>query len=166
KSLVNKRQIDYWDELSKIETAIINRDPATAYTMIRRLKGVKQNVENSPIQDKNGKLLTNSRNQLDRWREYFSELLNVNSVVDPHVIDHISTPVTPTAEQDRQNEPLTLEEISQALKQMKNRKAPSNYDISTDILKAGELPVLKWLHEIFVDIWQNEEIVDDWILAY
>ncbi|CAF4329403.1 unnamed protein product [Rotaria sp. Silwood2] len=165
KSLVNKRQIDYWDELSKIETAIINRDPATAYTMIRRLKGGKQNVENSPIQDKNGKLLTNSRDQLDRWREYFSELLNVNSVVDPHVIDHISIPVIPTAEQERQNEPPTLEEISQALKQMKNRKAPSNDDISTDILKAGELPVLKWLHEIFVDIWQNEEIVDDWILA-
>ncbi|CAF3044667.1 unnamed protein product [Rotaria sp. Silwood2] len=105
------------------------------------------------------------KDQLDRWREYFSELLNVNSVVDPHVIDHISTPVIPTAEQDGQNEPSTLEEIGQALKQMKNRKVSENDDISTDILKPGGVPVLKWLHEIFVDIWQNEEIVDDCILA-
>ncbi len=166
KSMVNKRQTEYWDELSKeIETAIKNHDPATAYAMIRRLKGGKQNVENSPIQDKNGKLLNNSRVTLDRWKEYFFKLLNVKSVVDPYLIFRISVPSISTIKQDRQNKLPTLEEISQALKQMKNRKAPGNDDISADLLKAGGLPVLRWLHKIFVDIWQNEEIVDDWTLA-
>jgi hypothetical protein len=161
-----KRQIDYWDELSEeIENAIINHDPATAYAIIRRLKGGKQNIENSSVQDKNGKLLNNSRDKLDRWKEYFSELLNVNSAVDPQCIECISIPVISTTEQDRQNKPPTLEEVSQALKQMKNRKAPGNDDISADLIKAGGLPALKWLHEIFVDIWQTEEIVDDWTLA-
>ncbi len=92
KLMINKRQNEYWDELKKdIEIAIINHDPATAYTMIRRLKGEKQNVENSSIQDKNGKLFSNSRDKLNRWKEYFSELLNINSVVDPHLIHHIVT---------------------------------------------------------------------------
>jgi hypothetical protein len=164
--MVNKRQTEYWDELSKeIETAIINHDPATAYAMIRRLKGGKENVENSSIQDKNGNLLSNSRDTLNRWKEYLFELLNVNSVVDPYLIYRISTPAISTIEQDIQNKPPTLEEISQALKQMKNRKAPGNDDISADLLKTGGLPVLKWLHKIFVDIWENEEIVDDWTLA-
>ncbi|CAF3672710.1 unnamed protein product [Rotaria sp. Silwood1] len=66
----------------------------------------------------------------------------------------------PTTEQDRQNKPSTLDELDQALKRMKSQKAPGNDDVSTDKFKAGELPVLKWLHEISVDIWQNEEIVD------
>ncbi|CAF3835608.1 unnamed protein product [Rotaria sp. Silwood1] len=115
--------------------------------------GGKQNVENSAIQDKNDKLLINFRNKLDRWKEYFCELLNVNSVVDPYLIHQISIPSTSTEERDRQSKPPTLEEIEETLKQMRNRKASGNDDISADILKAGGLPVLKWLHEIFVDIW-------------
>ncbi|CAF3715417.1 unnamed protein product [Rotaria sp. Silwood1] len=56
-------------------------------------------------------------------------------------------------------------ELDQALEPMKSLKDPDNDDISTDKFKAGELFILKRLHEIFVDIWQNEEIVDQWILA-
>jgi len=133
--------------------------------MIRRLKGGKQEIENTPIQNKFGKLLNNSMDKLDRWREYFSELLNVKSVIDPQIMEYISSPSLSTTEQERQEKPPTLEEISQALKQMKNGKAPGNDDISADLLKAGGLPVLRRLHEIFVDIWLNEEIVENWTLA-
>ncbi|CAF4808992.1 unnamed protein product [Rotaria sp. Silwood1] len=48
---------------------------------------------------------------------------------------------------------------------MKSRKGRDNDDISADKFKVGELSLLRWLHEIFVDIWQNEGIVDHWILA-
>ncbi|CAF4870100.1 unnamed protein product [Rotaria sp. Silwood1] len=50
-----------------------------------------------PIEDKNGKLLVNSADQLERWREYFCELLNVSSTVDPCVINEIkiTTPSRP-----------------------------------------------------------------------
>ncbi len=166
KLMIDKRKVEYWDGVSKeIETAITNHDPATAYAMIRRLKGGKQEIENSPIQNKFGKLLNNSMDKLDRWREYFSELLNVKSVIDPQIMEYISSPSLSTTEQERQEKPPTLEEISQALKQMKNGKAPGNDDISADLLKAGGLPVLRRLHEIFVDIWLNEEIVENWTLA-
>lgn len=43
KTLIDKRQIEYWDELSvEIESAIKQHDPATAYAMIRRLRGGRQ----------------------------------------------------------------------------------------------------------------------------
>ncbi|CAF4039054.1 unnamed protein product [Rotaria sp. Silwood1] len=162
KSVVNERQIAYRDELSKeIETAILNHDPASAYAMIRRLKDGQQNSENNAVQDKNGKLFITSMDKLDRRKEYFYELFNVKSFVGSNVIYHNSTPSIPTTEQDRQNKPSTLDELDQVLKRMKSQKAPGNDDVSTDKFKAGELPVLKWLHEISVDIWQNEEIVEN-----
>ena len=49
--------------------------------------------------------------------------------------------------------------------QMKNRRVPGNDTIRADLLKAGGITVMAWPHEIFVDIWTNEEIVEDWTLA-
>jgi hypothetical protein len=48
---------------------------------------------------------------------------------------------------------------------MKPRKAPGNDEITADLLKAGGEPVIKWLYEIFSDIWEQEEMVEEWNLA-
>jgi exonuclease III len=166
KKKIKARQLEYWDEISmEIETAIKQHDPATAYSMIRRLRGGRTNVENLPIQDKRGNLLLNSQERLDRWKEYFNELLNVPSNVNASVLHHIPIPTIPTTEQLRQDKLPSLTEVQQAIKQMKSGKAPGNDNISADVLKAGGLPMAKWLHEVFVGIWQNEDIVDDWTTA-
>ncbi|CAF5168798.1 unnamed protein product, partial [Rotaria magnacalcarata] len=68
-------------------------------------------------------------------------------------------------EQHRQDKEATLDEVQQALQQMKNRKAPDKDNVTAELLKAGGIPVIKWLHEIFVDIWKNEQMVADWTLA-
>ena len=166
KSTIDQRQTDYWDEISRdIESAIKQHDPATAYAMIRRLRGGKQRVENMPIRDKSGMLLLNSADRLDRWKEYFCELLNVDCVVDQTLINQIRPAYIPTQEVRRQEEVPTIEEVQRALNQMKNGKAPGNDQVTADLLKAGGPAVLTWLHELFVDIWQSEETVDDWTLA-
>jgi exonuclease III len=69
KTLCDKRKVEYSDELSEeIEIAVKQHDPATAYAMIRRLKGGRQKVENMPIFDKHDSLLLNSKDRLKRWR--------------------------------------------------------------------------------------------------
>ena len=52
-----------------------------------------------------------------------------------------------------------------ALKQMKSGKAPGNDEITADLLKAGGMPVLKWLYHLFVEIWKKEQMIEDWSLA-
>ncbi len=166
KKMIKARQVEYWDEISaEIEEAIKQHDPATAYAMIRRLRGGRTNVENLPIQDKQGNLLLNSQERLDRWKEYFNDLLNIPFNIKASILNQITIPIISPTEQLRQNKLPSLTEVQQAIKQMKNGRAPGNDNISADVLKAGGFPLAKWLHEIFVDIWQNEEIVENWTTA-
>ena len=166
KILIDKRQIEFWDELSaEIESAVKRHDPATVYAMIRKLKGGRQKVENMPIFDKHGILLGNSTKRLSRWREFFSELLNVHSVVDRNLLNQIQPAAISAIEEYRQNIELTMEEVQQAVEQMRSRKAPGNDQIIVDLLKAGGVAVIEWLHQIFVEIWKNEKIVECWSSA-
>jgi hypothetical protein len=113
KKKIAARQTEYWNEVSEeIETAIKQHDPATAYAMIRRLRGGNNNIENMPIQNKNGDLLTNSTDRLSRWKEYLSDLLNVHTNVGPSIIQQIDAPPIPKAEQDRQDKPPTFVEVT------------------------------------------------------
>ncbi|CAF1538999.1 unnamed protein product [Rotaria magnacalcarata] len=96
KTKIEHRQEEYWDEVCEgIEKSIKSNHPATAFSIIRRLKGGSNRVENMPIEDRNSKLLVNTTDQLERWREYFCELLNVHSTVDPYVINEVQI-TTPT----------------------------------------------------------------------
>ncbi|CAF2103907.1 unnamed protein product, partial [Rotaria magnacalcarata] len=65
----------------------------------------------------------------------------------------------------QQDKPPSLSEVYDAIKQMKNRKAPGVDNISADLLKAGGVPMTKWAHEILCDVWNNEDVVEDWATA-
>ncbi|CAM4767619.1 unnamed protein product [Rotaria magnacalcarata] len=144
KTKIEHRQEEYWDEVCKdIEKFIKSNDPAAAFSIIRRLKGGSKKVENMPIEDKNGKVLVNSTDQLKRCREYFCELLNVHSTVDPYVINKVQIATTARLELERQNAQPSFEEVKRALNQMKSRKAPGSDEVTADILRADAEPVIK-----------------------
>jgi hypothetical protein len=48
------------------------------------------------VKDENGDLLADSQNVLCRWKDYFSQLLNVHNVSDVRQIDvHTAEPLVP-----------------------------------------------------------------------
>jgi hypothetical protein len=48
------------------------------------------------VKDENGDLLADSHNILNRWRNYFSQLLNVHNVSDDRQIEvHKAEPLVP-----------------------------------------------------------------------
>ncbi|CAF1042994.1 unnamed protein product, partial [Didymodactylos carnosus] len=118
KRKVEERQNSYWEEISlEIENAVKQNDPATAYALIRRLRGGKNSVECMPIQDKDGNLLTATNDRLERWKEYFCEMLNVHTVVDPRLLEAIPLPSIDPVEEARQDKVPDLKEVMDAIKQ-------------------------------------------------
>jgi hypothetical protein len=79
------------------------------------------------LKDENGDLLADSHNILNRWKNYFSQLLNVNNVSDVRQIEvHTAEPLVPG--------PSRLEvEIAIA----KKYKLPGSDHIPAELIKAG-----------------------------
>uniref|UniRef100_A0A3P9IPR5 Endonuclease/exonuclease/phosphatase domain-containing protein n=1 Tax=Oryzias latipes TaxID=8090 RepID=A0A3P9IPR5_ORYLA len=129
------------------------------YNITRKLAGGKQ-VGNHPVFDKTRKVLTNPLMQCNRWKEHFEELLNCPPPSNPP--DLIPAP-----------EPLPIntcrpskEEISQAINQLKNRKAPGPDGIPPEALKADQQTAVDALYDLFGKIWDTEEAPLDWKHGY
>ncbi len=102
KRMAEHPEEEYWDEVCEdIERSIRKNEPATAFFIIRRLRGGSKRVENIPVQDKSGKVLVNSRDTLKRWHEFFCESLNVCSSIDQNLTDQIQIPTLSTTEEHR-----------------------------------------------------------------
>jgi hypothetical protein len=166
KNKVEARQREYWKELSvDIEKAVKDHDPASAFRTIRYLRGNGRNTEHITIYDKNGNTLNNSKDRINRWREYFDEMFNVKTVVNEHILQQISSPSIDHKELSHQDAIPTIGEVVIAIQQIRNRKAPGKDEVAAELLKAGGLPLAEWLHEIIRDVWGQELMVKDWTTA-
>ncbi|CAF2074453.1 unnamed protein product [Rotaria magnacalcarata] len=147
------RQHEYWEELSiDIENAVKVHDPTTAFQIIRRLRGNGQSINHIPVQDKNGLTLTNSKDQLNRWKEYFDEMLNVDTTINEQVLQQIPSPTVDDEELSRQDAVPTIDEVVKTIGQIKNKKVPGKDDVPTELLKADGHYIAEWLHKIIRDV--------------
>ena len=106
------------------------------------------------INDKDGNLLTEEDQIADRWREYFQELLNVETgaedlleEVDCSGGEHVN---------------ITIGEVKRALEEMKAGKAAGEDGIVAEIYKAGGPRVLEILQMILNSAYREEVVPDDW----
>jgi hypothetical protein len=66
--------------------------------LYRGINGFKRGYQprNNLVNDENGDLLADSQNILNRWKNYFSQLLNVHNVSDVRQIEvHRAEPLVP-----------------------------------------------------------------------
>jgi hypothetical protein len=65
---------------------------------VKGINGFKRGYQprNNLVKDENGDLLTDSHNILNRWKNYFSQLLNVHNVSNVRQIEvHTAEPLVP-----------------------------------------------------------------------
>jgi hypothetical protein len=81
------------------------------------------------VKDEKGDLVADSHSVMARWRNYFSQILNVHGVSDVRQAEiHTAEPLVP--------EPSTLE-VELAIEKLKSHKSPGIDQIPAELIKAG-----------------------------
>jgi hypothetical protein len=104
------------------------------------------------VKDENGDLLTDSLIILNRWKNYFSQLLNVRNVGDVRQIEvHTAESLIPG--------PSCLEvEIASAKLKKYSYKLPGNDQIPAELIQAGGEMLLSAVHKHINSVWNKDEL--------
>jgi hypothetical protein len=92
------------------------------------------------VKDENGDLLVECHNILNRWKNYFSQLLNVHNVSDVRQIEvHMGEPLVP--------DPSHLE-VEIATAKLKKYKSPGSDQIPAELSQAVCKILLSAIHKL------------------
>jgi hypothetical protein len=104
------------------------------------------------MKDENGDLLAESHNILNRWKKYFSQLLNVHNASDVRQIEvHMAEPLVPG--------PSNLKD-EVAIAEFKKYKSPGSDQIPAELIQAEDEILLSAIHELINSVWNKEELPD------
>jgi hypothetical protein len=105
------------------------------------------------LKHENVYLLVDSHHHiLNRWKNYFSQLLNVHSVSDVRQIElHTAEPLVPG--------PSHLE-VEIAIAKLKKYKSPGSDQIPAELIQAGGEMLLSAIHKLINPVWNTEELPD------
>ena len=109
------------------------------------------------VKDEKGDLVADSHSIMARWRNYFSQLLNVHVVHEVNDVrqaeKHTVEPLVP--------EPSAFE-VELAIERLKNHKSPGIDQIPAELIKAAGRTIRRELHKLIISIWNKEELPDEW----
>ena len=97
------------------------------------------------IKDIDGNVVTEERAVLDRWSEYFEQLLNVD---DGRVAVLTDARVNGIDDNVRMQMEVTVDDVRKAVKRLKKGKAPGVDGITSEMLRFGGDSVLEWLTRV------------------
>ena len=89
-----------------------------------------------------------------RWRDFFSQLLNVHGVHDVRQTEtHTTEPLVPEA---------SVFEVYLAIEKLKSHKSPGIYEIPAELIKEGGRTIRYQIHKLIFSIWNKEELPEEW----
>jgi hypothetical protein len=98
-------------------------------------------------------LFTSSHSILAKWRNHFSQLLNVHGINDVRQTEtHTATPTMP--------EPNAFE-VEMDIEKLKH-KSPGFDQIPAELIKAGSRKIHSQIHKLINSIWNKEELPEEW----
>ena len=155
KQLVLKAKNEAWEEFGK---SMENNYKSNQKLFFKVIKNTRKNKSSDTmsIKNKQGKVLHDRGEVLERWKEYFEDLLKTNSTATKK--GTYSTQNT----QNTNEESITMEEVEDALKSIKTGKAPGHDEITPDMLKHLSKEGVNALHYIYTKAWEGKQIPRDW----
>ena len=146
------------DDLGKeAQDAADRNDTRTVYKITKVLTGTFTN-DSCVVKDKQGNVLVKEEDQRARWAEHFKEILNRDEPEETFDF---------TNDQHQQHigmrrGKITIEEVTDAIKQTKGNRAPGEDRITADMLKADPHLSAQMLVKVFNQAWDEEKVPEDW----
>jgi hypothetical protein len=104
------------------------------------------------VKDENGDLLADLHNILNRWKNYFSQLLRMHNVSDDSPIEvSMAEPLVP--------DPRSVE-VEIAIAKFKEYKPPGSDQIPAELVQAGGETLLSEIHKLINSVWYKKELPD------
>lgn len=146
---------------SLVEKAEEDRTNNNARDFYRTTRFFRKEYKPKPygVNNKDGNIITQPKEGLDRWKEYFEDLLNVTEANEEQRVKPKYQHVQPALEKPR------LEDVKQAIKEMKNNKAPGEDGINAEMIKIGGDVTAKEILDLVLDIWEQKTTPKEWTEA-
>ncbi len=122
----------YIDALAmEAETAAENNDIRTLYKTAKKMRGGYGTSQDKPVKTVDGRLIKGESEKISRWKEHFETTLNRPAPLQTSDIPEREDDI------DISTDPITVEEVKQAIKKLKCGKAPGEDGVCAEMLKAG-----------------------------
>jgi hypothetical protein len=140
-------------KINELENNNKNKNIRDLYRGINEFKKGYRPIINI-IKDENGNLLADPQNVLNRWKNFFNQVLNVHGVHDVRQMDiHTAEPLV--------SEP-SLVEVEIAIGKLRSYKSPGTDQILTELIKAGGETLYSEIHRLICSIRNKEELPQQW----
>lgn len=125
--------------------------------MYQGLKGIRKGYDpnTSMCKSKDGDLLVDPEEVLNRWAEYLSELLNKAPADQQFELIEDGMEV---------GEP-TRTEVENAITSLRNHRAASEDGLAAELFKYGGDGLIEEMHALLSSIWQRETMSAEWNTA-
>ena len=110
------------------------------------------------IKDKKGVMHSQMNEVMNCWEQHFKTHLNTTFPHNPEAIQNIPDPQCDAEPQG----PPTTGELREAVKCMKDGKAPGVDEITAEVLKIAGEPMIQMLDKICRKVWLEEKSPKDW----
>jgi hypothetical protein len=124
----NKKREYFRDKINELEANNKNKNIRDLYRGINEFKKGYQPRINM-IKEENGNLIADPQNVLNRWKNFFNQVLNVHAFYDVRQMDiHMAEPLVTKP---------GLVEVEIAIGKLKSYKSPGTDQIPAELIKAG-----------------------------
>ena len=156
---LRRMENEWWSEKARqIQSFADTNESQKFYEAIKTVYGPKHHTI-QPVKSKDGNtLIKDQQGILSRWAEHLNELLNCTNPADPSIVDQLpQLPFIP----DLDTLP-SYNEVTEAVKGLKNNKAAGPDGIPAEIFKNGGHYLLHRLHRFITCVWTSRQVPQQW----